>query len=81
MNIKSDKPTRANTGNRGGRKTRLTEGQKIRLGHGRLDSIKPVGIKLPWRGVASVAANAVFDRNQVEVNKALYPHLFGEDYK
>lgn len=81
MNIKSDKPKRANTGNRGARKTRLTEGQKILMGHGAMDRIKPIGVKLPWRGVASVSASAVFDRAQVERNKVLYPWLFGEDEK
>ena len=62
----------------GARPIPLTEGEKIRLGHGILDRIKPVECSA-WRGVQSV--REPFDKAQAEENRRLHPHLFQDGFR
>lgn len=71
-----DKKTSKGTGV-GARSTTLTEGEKVRLGHGILDSIKHVACENNWRGVGVL--RSPFNAAQAAINEQLYPHLFRDD--
>lgn len=50
--------------------------QLVLAGKGLLASFVPVEAKTAWRGVGTVTTP--FDRQQAELNKQLYPHLYDE---
>lgn len=63
----STKVERTNTGKSGGRKNPQTHADLIRMGKGRVKSIKPVDCS-PWQGVSTVTVP--FDSVQAAKNKA-----------
>lgn len=53
----------------------LTPLERVLAGKGQFAALKPVECKAPWRGMTE-PARPVFDAEQAELNKRLYPHLF-----
>lgn len=53
----------------------LSAVQKVLVGKGQLQSVRPLEVKFAWKGMSAPSAH-VFDAEQVEENKRLYPHLF-----
>jgi hypothetical protein len=56
----------------------MTPLQKVLLGKGQMDSIRPVPALKPWLGV-HVDPTVPWNTKNVAENRRLYPHLFPED--
>lgn len=72
------KPPGVNSrGEHGAKKFPLGYLEKVLIGKGAFASLRSVDCT-PWRG-AQAPGKPVFDAEQVELNKRLYPHLFRGD--
>lgn len=56
---------------------RLTEVQKVLIGHGQIDAYEPAEAKTPWRGVGDLRGKP-FDAAQAAENKRTMPSLFND---
>lgn len=73
--IKRRRTHRLSDGLRSHSKHPLSAIQKVLVGKGQAQSMRPLDVKFAWKGT-SAPSHPVWDSEQVVENKRLYPHLF-----
>lgn len=76
-NSKRQRAHKVSRGENGATRHRLSELEKVLIGKGIAESLRPIPCLRPWRGASGFSEP--FDARQAAENRLLYPHLFWED--